>query len=277
MSKQAAGGIPNEDYQNPIGLLAKASDSEASGARSRALQLVLAGLLGGAALGGTVTGISGLSKMMRRPEPPTIPQELEMEMPVPEKQAEAAPIDSVPFMGGDWWSGAHAKSPADLWWTIPAVAGATTAGTLGMSSLMEHLIKKKRKDQMNQELQDASQKFQSSMLGQYKKSSADPLDKLFDQIEKKSALSFEPDKNGIIPATNLAEWAPLGVGAGITAAGLLAALAARGAYRTSSGNTQEDLLNKALQQKAYLQSLRSPEPVVFTPKRVATEQADDSQ
>jgi hypothetical protein len=274
MSKSA---FEVDDHVNPEMMVARASPAEASGAQSRALQLVLAGLLGGAALGGTVTGLSGLHKMMKRPEPPTIPQELEMEMPVPEKRAEATQSPSVGVGTGDWWHGEHGKSPADLWWTIPATVGAATVGTLGMSGLVEHLLKKKRKDQMNQELQDASQQFQSSMLGQYKKSSADPLDRLFDKIEKRSALSFEGDQHGNIPAANAAEWAPLGVGAGITAAGLIAALAARGAYRASEGGTQEDLLNKAVKQRAYLQSLRSPEPVVFTPKRVATEQADDSQ
>jgi hypothetical protein len=228
---------------------------------------VLATLLGGAALGGTATGISGLTKLLRRPEPPSIPPELEMELPVPEKRAADTPGTGVPLFSGDWWSGAHAKSPADLWWTIPAVAGAGAAGTLGVSALMEKLIKSKRKSRMDQELAGAKQEFNDSMLGQYKKSSVDPLDNLFDRVEKQSALTDDT-------AHNPAEWAPLGVGAGLTAAGLIGLLAARGAYRTSEGQTQEDLLNKALKNRAYLHSLRSPEPVVFTPKPVPTE---DSQ
>lgn len=250
-----------------LGMMERATNAESSGARWRALQIVLASLLGGAAIGGTATGISGLTKLMRRPEPPSIPPELEMEMPVPEKRA-AGDTAGVPIFSGDWWRDAHAKSPLDLWWTIPATVGAGAAGTLGMSALMEKLIKSKRKSQMDQELAGAKQEFNTSMLGQYKKSSADPLDRLFDRVEKRGALTADT-------AGNPTEWAPLGVGAGLTAAGLIGLLAAKGAYRTSQGYTQEDLLNKALRNRAYLHSLRSPEPVVFTPKPVPTE--DDSQ
>lgn len=248
------------------GLVGRATADEASGAKSQALRLVLASLLGGAALGGTVTGISGLTKLMRRPEPPSIPPELEMELPVPQKRA--ADTAGVPIFGSDWWAGDHAKSLLDLWWTMPAAVGAGAVGTLGTSALMEKLIKSKRKAQMDRELAGAKQEFDASMLGQYKKSSADPLDKLFDRAEKHGALTADT-------AQNPAEWAPLGVGAGITAAGLIGLLAAKGAYRISQGYTQEDLLNKALKNRAYLHSLRSPEPVVFTPKPTPTE--DDSQ
>lgn len=265
MCKQANEPAPiNTAKQVPQMITVPGAPDAGAGARSRAIQLALASLLGGAAVGGTVTGLSGLSKLLSKPQPPSIPQELEMDMPVPEKQAN----DPVELLGGGWWKGHHATSPADLWWTIPAVAGGATAGTLGMSALMEHVLKKKRKAMMDQELSGAQQNFQQSLLNQYKKEgSADSLDQLFDRVEKKAgvfadgALSGEPR-----------DYLPLGIGAGVTAGGLLAYLAARGAYKTQEGRTNEDLLSKALKNRSYLRSLQSPPPVVFNPQPVKEEQ-----
>lgn len=262
MSKQA---IDRTVEPVPMYTVPMAGDA-GKGARIRAIKLALASLLGGAAIGGTVTGLSGLQKLLSSPQPPSIPRELEMDMPVPEKRA--ADPDKVELFGRKWWGGEHASSPLDLWWTLPAVAGGLTAGTLGMSSLMEHIIKKKRKSMMDKELAGAQQNFQQSMLNQYKKTgSANSLDQLFDHIEKKSAVI----NNGAFSG-NPMDYLPLAVGGGITAAGLLSYLAARGAYSSQAGRTNEELLNKALKNRAYLQSLQSPPPVVFNPQPVKEEQ-----
>lgn len=255
------GDKPISSY-SPIGV-PMASDQGSSATR-RALRLALAGLLGGAAVGGTITGVSGLRKLMQQPTPPTIPHELEMEVPVPEKQAAG---EDVTAFTAPWWKSHNAQSPLDVWWTVPATAAGVGAGTLGMSALMEHMIKKKRKGMLDQRYQEAQSSLQNAMLNQYahKESSADPLDTLFDKVEKRGALTWETGHNA-------KEWIPLATGTGITAAGLLAAIAARGAYKSQEGTTNEDLLNKALQHRSYLESLRSPPPVVFTPKPVHAEE-----
>lgn len=243
-----------------------AAPGAGANARHHALQIALASLLSGVTIGGTVTGISGLRRLMSQPEVPTPPQELEMEMPVPVKHAAD---DNFPILSKRWWGSEHAHNPADVWWTIPSSVIGAGIGTLGMSSLMEHLVKKKRKAMMNQQFQEAQTDFQKSLLGQYKQSSADPLDSVFDKIEKQSAL-IDPVSREI--STKLKDYAPMLVGGGLTAAGILAAIAARGAYRSQESRTNEDLLNKALKNRSYLQSMRSPPPVVFTPHPVSEDQ-----
>ena len=266
MYKAAVDTPPGPQPVNPLPAyqVEAATPAEASNAHNSALRLALAALLGGAAVGGTVTGISGLHKLLSEPEVKTPPQELEMEMPVPVKRAS----DPIDVGSGRWWNNEHARGSGDVWWTIPAVAGGAIGGTLGMSALMEHLIKKKRKAEMDTQLQTAKSDFQNSLMGQYKQSSADPLDSLFDIIEKRASLH---DANGLL-SSDWKEYAPLLAGGGITAGGILAAIAARGAYKTEEGRTNEDLLQKALKQRAYLQSLRSPPPVVFTPQQVSEDQ-----
>lgn len=241
------------------------------GAQNQAIGVVLASLLGGAALGGGVTGLSGWLKRRSQPQPPSMPQELEMPIPVPEKQAAGKQVDltgkTVPFTSG-WSHGTHAAGPLDFWWTIPAAAGAGAAGTLGMSALVEHLMKQKRKAELESQYQDAQQQFQQSMLGQFKKGSADILDELFDRVEKRAA--FYTSEQGL--SSNMNDWIAPALGVGLTGGGILAYLAAKGAYKSQEGRTNEDLLAKALKQRAYLRSLQSPPPVVFRPQPVPSEE-----
>lgn len=237
-------------------------------AKKDSLKLMMAALLGGTAVGGTVAGISGLRKLTKQPEPPSVPGESEFHIPYPQKQAAD---EGVPVLGKDWWGGAGANNPMDLWWTIPGVAAAGYAGLKGSSSLIHNMLKKKRQQMLDENLQKAQQDFHGSLLNQYKPetthelktASTDSLDNLYATIEKNADGGFGSSAGKTLNPDYLA---PTAVGGALTLGTVLAALAARGSYRAAEGQTQEDLLGKALKQKAYLNSLRSPQPISFEAK-----------
>jgi len=277
------------ESSNFFGTVPPVKPEVSSGARSDTVKLILASLLGGAAVGGTVAGISGLHKLTNKPEAPSNPDQLDLELPYPAKQASADSVhpagynvveDMIPVGSKKWLFGEHAASPADWWPTIPGVIGGGLLGALGTAGLVHHLMRQKRKSMLDEELQNANDRFRSSMLGQFKpetthelkSASTDSIDDVYNELEKVAALGFSPDPSNadatLSSFKHMPNWTPLLAGGGLTVAGLLGYLAAKGGYTAAEGYTQEDLLAKALKQKAYLQSLRSPPPISFEAKPV---------
>jgi hypothetical protein len=214
---------------------------KAISANAAAILSVLAGLVGGVGIGAGVAGIGAARTRRKRQEIPTTAPDADFSLPYPQLKT-AAPVWS-----GDWLK----ENPSA--WAIPATATAGGLGLFAASKLITKLVNKKRKEDLEQELIGSQKNFKDSLLNQYKpenthqlkEGSADPVNRLF---------------------YKLADTASNVTGAGITGLGLLAALAATGAYHQAHGQSKEDLLRKAIQHKAYINSLRSPTAISFHPE-----------
>lgn len=108
------------------------------------------------------------------------------------KTADRKPV--TPF-SLPWWLGAGASSPLEVPWAIPGAIAATTLPAMIGSSLVNRALHRKMKEKQEQELTEAQQAYEKSMLGMY-----DPekvrdmpekismaLDGLYDLYEKQAS------------------------------------------------------------------------------------------
>jgi hypothetical protein len=233
----------------------------ASDVRNKAL-MILAGLaLSSSALGGGLAALRGFRKTVNPEIPDTPPTEVPIGLPYPqEKRAD------IPLFSPKWFAGQSALTPAGIPWFLPAAAATIGFSAKGSSKLVNKLIQARQKEQMERELSGAEKDLTNAILEQFdpnkvqalQKSSAinEALDKLYELLEKKAVSPLSPTAGNRIGMLT---------GGSLTIGGLLAYLAAKGGYRFAHGQTQEDLLRKALQNKALLKSLQSPTPISVQP------------
>lgn len=116
-------------------------------------------------------------------------------------------------------AGHRANNMAEIPWAWPAVGAAGVVGGLGAYSLLDSLLNARRKRDLKDEVDEAKGEFESALIGgvpgQMKTAALQEL-----SLRYEEAVSDKPTKK--------AEW--LGVGQGIYAGGLLAALGIGGAY-----------------------------------------------
>ena len=156
--------------------------------------------------------------------------------------------------------GDHATTPQGVPWLMPGVMlGGAAAGATGWK-LVDYLLDKRRKAEMDTDVDKARGEFQQALLSAYpgQKTAAAgtlgaELDALYDDFEKTAAAS---------------DWAGAAAGAAGTGMGMLGMLAALVSYQEASKRSRSSLMNKATTNWQRRMWREQPPAVQVTPKRV---------
>jgi len=164
--------------------------------RGAAMRDILGTALLGAGVAGTARGGQGLWNLMTRsgnklrsrpgiaplpvPYRPTFKDEEE------EKDAFDMPKPKPTQKGG-------------LWWYMPAMLGAGAAGAAGGWKLIDKILDKRRRQEIDDEVDESREGFRSALTSQYKQGSASELGTALDELYakmQKQASWFSPDTKG---------------------------------------------------------------------------------
>lgn len=162
-----------------------------------------------------------------------------------------------------WVRGDNQTTPNAIPWAFPAIAGAAVGGIAGGHSLVRHILRKRRKNELEKALQQAQKEYDESMLSQYdpdklrqlsapkEASAGTAIDRCFDILEK---TGF--DLNAL-----------LGNAAGLygVGAGALGTASAVGTYRWLRSRSNDKLLREALKRRAMQRSLQNPPDMYVRP------------
>lgn len=140
----------------------------------------------GLGAGAGARGLAGLVEMARRnltKPPKSTPAPVPVDVPF-EENKEASTLD---FLKGD-----YAQSVSGVPWAIPAAVGGGVAGLAGGWSLMDYLLDKRRKGDLDAELDTAKRDYESALANNaHHKLAGDAtiakeLDELYDEMTKKA-------------------------------------------------------------------------------------------
>lgn len=195
-------------------------------------------LMGSVGLGVAARGAQGLyNTVSRNLEPPEgVPSDINV-VPhmVRQKQAVLRPSDAVNVE--DWAA------------TIPAKALAMVGGGLGGYKLTDMLLDKRRKADLNAELEAAKKQYEQALYGNVKTSADGTLAKDLDRLANKFAKKADALGNF--------------EGAYLTAAGTAALLAALAGYKQQRAGSKRTILQKAKEQQLREQP---PQPIFISPQ-----------
>lgn len=210
----------------------------------------------GAGVGAGSRGLLGLLQLAQRnshkPEP-TIPPPLAIDLPLSEQEEEK--------VGGvsDFLRGDYAQSINGIPWAIPAHVAAGAGGLAGGWTLMDYLLDKRRKGELQSELDKAKGDYETALSNGMKTaeegSLASDLDRLYDEVEKRS--SSLADMAG--QATGM-----YGLYAG--ASGLAGALMA---YQLGKKRQRKALIEKALKERRRKRFQSQPSALYLRPGTVS--------
>lgn len=164
----------------------------------------------------------------------------------------------VPTVGTPAWSrGDSQTSWSSIPWALPAAAGAAAGGAYGGHQLVRYLLRKKRKAELDKDLQAAQKEYEESMLSQYDPAKLRSLTAPKEAAAPTTALDFcftEVEKAGF-DVNSL-----LGTGAGLYGVGALGLGTASGVatYKWMQGRAKHKLLRDALKRRAFQRSLQNP-------------------
>lgn len=173
----------------------------------------------------------------------------------------------MPTGGGDsspsvfspaWLRGDTQKTVSGIPWAIPGGMLAGLGGLAGGGALVNWLMKKRRKAKGKDELEKAQQEYESAMLAQYE---PEKLHKISSATATLDQIATAAEKR----AFNLNDILGKGTGAYLTLASLLAGGAGLGTYRYLKGRSKDELLEKALKQRAMVRSLEHPPDIYIHP------------
>ena len=178
------------------------------------------------------------------------------------------PLDITGITGVTGWLGRNVSDPQNAPMMMPLALGSAAAGTAGGWSLADWALRRRRKSQIDEQLQAAKDEFQAALLAQAQaagpgvkaaseQSLSERLDVLYDLLQETNEKQI---KEG-----SVADAASIPAGAYLTALGLLSAGSAYGMYNWTKNRSKAHLLDKALRERARLLWARSPQPVSVVP------------
>lgn len=159
-----------------------------------------------------------------------------------------------------WLRGDTHNSPVDVPWAMPAMALAAGGGLYGGHALSRWALKKRRKGELDEELEKAKREYEEAMMAQYDPAKihklaavnpAERLDKAFETFAKRAG------------AVN--EGLGMGTGAYLTLAALLAGGVGTASYGHFRSRAKSKMLADALKQRAMLRGLSTPSDVYIHP------------
>jgi hypothetical protein len=229
---------------------AAARSMQGTAARNAAM-LGLVGLGTGAGARGLV-GLLQMFNRKRRPFMRTAPAPVPVDVHVEEEEQQPKLAGVMDFLRGD-----QAQSVSGVPWAIPAAVGAGAAGLAGGWGTMDYLMDKRRKGDLQAELDQAKQEYEQALMAHASGKTASEhsvnsdLDELYDTLQTKSA-SWS-DMAGRAAGT-------YGVGAGIT--GLISAMLA---YNYGQKRQQRNLVDKAIKERRRRRYSQQPAPLYARP------------
>jgi hypothetical protein len=222
-------------------------------AQRQIIQAAMLGFGGGAAL----RGVSGLSNLFSDQDHSSHPRRT-VEMPV------AYPQRRLPDEEEKAAANEHATSPYGLDYYIPGMMLGTGLAAYGGWKGVDAVLNKQRRKQTEDELEQSRQDYEQSLLGAYKRASAEPsiaenLDKAFAACEKQANVVSDTI-NSVAPNVP-------GITKGLLAAYSLATLPLGYSIVNNSmrKNSKRALLQKAMQMRARRQAVSQPPALYAIP------------
>lgn len=271
-----AGGLASAGLLRPLRLDARAAAAVPKSLSPAVGRLARAGTVAAGSVPGAVA-----SAALGEPLTRLLTKKLLGKSPAKKRSAEKSaslfgsdPGKPTPPVGSPGWlRGDSQTDVAGIPWAIPAAAGAGLGGLVGGHALVRHLLKRRRKAELDRQLAEAQKDYEEAMLSQYDpsklrqlggvKSASDALDACYDAFEKAGSLpSFD---------------SVLGRGAGLyaTGAGLLGLGTGYGVYKWLQSRSSLKTLRDALKRRAILRSLQNPAELYVRP--VPVEYVEDEK
>ena len=226
--------------------------------QSQALQN--AGMIGAVGLGtgAAARGLTGLMQLInrninkpRRSYPSSVP----VDMPLQQEEEELKVAGVADFMKGE-----YAQSVSGVPWAMPAAVGAGAAGLMGGWSAMDYLLDKRRKGDLQAELDKAKQEYEAALMSSsmHGKMAAEgtlsrDLDNLYDELTKK--------------ATSWTDLAGRGAGAYGIYGGVAGLTSALLAYNWDKKRQRRALLDKALKERRKRRFSSQPAAMYVRPQQ----------
>lgn len=178
-------------------------------------------------------------------------------------------IDKLPGTAG-------ASAPQGAWWAIPSIVGGGAVGLYGGWSLIDALLKRRRKAEMQGALDDAKRNYREALMRHYqgdmlaKGASApdtdtdDWLDVAFEGFEKQGegftdfVRHYVPGGQVAVDAGNAA------LGSYLTALGVLTLGAGKGMYDWTKSRSRAKVLQQALAKRKAERARRLPPVLAVT-------------
>lgn len=227
--------------------------------------------IAGAITGGGLRSLYGLYEMLRRPQEakkspiglnPTVVRLKAHHRPTMSMYKESAEGGVLNWLGG----GTHEDLVSKPYF-LPAAA-ATAAGTLyGGHKVISNFLKRERKRDQKRRLEEARQLYQNALMQEYEageplagKTAAAPseLAKSLDELVR-YVVKVASEKT----AGGINDWAGMGTGLYLTAAGGLAGLSGLAAYNFAKGQSPGERISKAIKQRERLRWLNRPPALYF--------------
>jgi hypothetical protein len=216
---------------------------------------IIRALMLGAGGGAAIRGAAGLSNMMS--EPSRIPStqrvvDMPVSYPVEKEKSKEKRADND-----------KATSSIGLDYYIPSMILGTSAATYGGWKGIDALLDRQRHKQTNEELEDAKQEYEKSLLGAYKKATDAALDRAFAPYDKSAGFvgTVKDTFNSVFPNVS-------GAAKGLGLTYLLSAGPA--GYMVVDDmmkkNSKRALLHKAMQERARRQAMVQPPEIYATPQ-----------
>jgi len=156
--------------------------------------------------------------------------------------------------------------PVKSWYGLPAAMGVGAAGLTGGWSLMDLLLKSRRKAEIKGDVEDARGEFRKALADEYQTAmmaktaeEGDPLEtayQVWQSLREKEAFSEAAGQSAT-------DWANLLGGIYLTAAGGIGGTAAYGTYKWTKNRNAQSVLRKAIE--ARKRARQAPKPILAVP------------
>lgn len=213
-------------------------------------------------------GLLGLYNLLKtRLSPPDVqhPSYTTIDIPFPEEQEESEEEKTANEQGtlGKFFQGDYASTFGGIPWYYPALTGAVGGGAYMGWKALDKILDKRRKHQLEQEVERAKHDFRSALMSQYEKESSNTLgpelDGLYDHIEKQ-AISLNPVDWASAAGIDAPDLLGRGVGAYGAGAGLTALTTGMVIYNMMKKRQRKAVLEKAKKERLRrLYESRPPE------------------
>jgi len=236
--------------------------------RSEAMRDILNTALLGAGVAGTARGGQGLWNLLTRSGKKLRTRSSVAHLPVPyrpsfkdeqdktaaDKQAIDTPKPGV-------------TSKPGLWWYMPSMLGAGALGGYGGWKLIDHVLDKRRRQEIDDEVDESRNEFQEALISQYKRGSDSALGVALDELyNKMNKESFDLDSI-VSPDTRgraLGAYATYAIPSSILGYLLVKGLADRG--------SRGKILEKAQRNRALKQQQSRPAELYAVPTPIDEEE-----
>ena len=223
--------------------------------RTDANKNIIRALMLGAGGGAALRGAAGLRNMMSEPsQAPSTQRVVDLPIPYPEKEEKFKEKRA---------RNDQATSSLGLDYYIPSMILGTSAAAYGGWKGIDAILDRQRRKQTDEELENAKQEYEKSLLGAYKKATDAALDRAFAPYEKSAGPgevvsnafhSMFPNASGMAKGLGLTYLLSAGPAGYMVVDNMM------------KKNSKRALLHKAMQERARRQAMIQPPEIYATPQ-----------